>query len=75
MSDQQFDAALTDALKDIEARAMAVGWTISDVCSEAGVSRATPHRWKHKTPETVVTVVRLQQAVGRAELAFKRLTA
>lgn len=59
----------TDAFKKridaIEAEAKAVGMNFTSICKEAGISRATPDRWKKSTPKTVEIVSRMEDIIAR----------
>ena len=54
-----------DLLRQIEADAKAVGLKWTAICKEAGLSRATPDRWKKKTPNTVALVTKIEEIVAR----------
>lgn len=49
----------------IEAEAKECGLNWTSICKEAGLSRATPDRWKRKTPKTIEVVSKMQQIVAR----------
>jgi len=61
----------TDTFKrriaDIEARAKAAGLNFTSICKEAGISRATPDRWKKSTPKTIAIVTRMEEIVAQRE--------
>lgn len=50
-----------------EAKECGLNWT--SICKEAGLSRATPDRWKKKTPKTIEVVTKMQQIVARHKAA------
>lgn len=52
---------------EAEARACGLNWT--SICQEAGISRATPDRWKKSTPKTIELVDRMEQIVARHKAA------
>lgn len=56
-------------LDNIEARAKACGLTITHICRESGVARATPDRWRAKPPLTVELIDRMESVVAKAEQA------
>lgn len=62
-------ATFTDEFKNrievIESDARAVGLNFTSICKEAGISRATPDRWKRKTPKTVEIVTQMEAIVAR----------
>lgn len=51
----------------IETRAKAVGLNFTSICKEAGISRATPDRWKKQTPKTIEIVTTMEGIVARHE--------
>lgn len=55
----------------IESDAVAVGLNLTVICKEAGISRATPDRWRKKTPKTVLLIKKLEGIIEkhREELA------
>lgn len=57
---------------DIKARGEAVGMTVSDICKQAGVSRATPERWKKEIPLTIRLIDRMDEAVKAQEQSAQR---
>ena len=52
-------------IEKIETDARAVGLNLTSVCKEAGISRATPDRWKRSTPKTVEIVQKMEEIVAR----------
>lgn len=52
---------------EAEARACGLNWT--SICQEAGISRATPDRWKKSTPKTIELVDRMERIVARHKAA------
>lgn len=54
-------------LDDIESRAKRVGSSITDICREAGIARATPDRWRKKAPKSVDLIDKMRKAVNEAE--------
>lgn len=64
-----FSAQFLRDLDDIEERAKNVGLTITHVCREAGVSRATPDRWRENVPNTISLMDKMLSVVKRAEVA------
>jgi transposase-like protein len=62
-------ATFTDEFKKriekIESEAKLVGLNFTSICKEAGISRATPDRWKKKTPKTVAIVAQMEAIVER----------
>lgn len=54
-------------LDEIERRAKNVGSSITDICREAGIARATPDRWRKKAPKSVDLIDKMRTAVKAAE--------
>ena len=59
----------TDTFKkriaEIEAEAHAVGLNFTSICKEAGISRATPDRWKRETPKTIRIITLMEEAIAK----------
>lgn len=64
-----FKDAFRRKLEKIEADAREAGINYTVICREAGVSRATPDRWKRKTPKTIDLMDRMQEIVDRHRAA------
>lgn len=54
-----------DRIEKLEQDAIAAGTNLTQVCREAGVSRATPDRWRKHTPKTVDLVTKMEAIVAR----------
>lgn len=63
----KFSETFLATLNDLEKRAQAAGLTITAVCREAGVSRATPDRWRMQVPNTISLLDKMQAIVVKAE--------
>ena len=63
-----FQEAFEQRLVGIKERAAKVGMTVTDVCTSAGVARATPERWKTQIPLTVKLIDRMEAAVAAQEI-------
>lgn len=59
----QFNSAL-DQLAD---EAKANGLTLTSICRQTGVSRATPDRWRKTTPKTILLLGEMQGIVEDAK--------
>lgn len=59
--EDEFKARVAKLEKD----ASAAGTNLTEVCREAGVSRATPDRWRKKTPKTIALICRMEAIVER----------
>jgi hypothetical protein len=58
-----------DRLNYIEERANKIGMTMTHICRESGVARATPDRWRASTPLTLQLIDKMEAAVAEAEKA------
>jgi len=65
MTSKNFGNAFDEAVAALHADAKALGVPMSQICEEAGVSRATPNRYLKLRPTTVDTVSRLQAVVDK----------
>lgn len=54
-------------LKDIEARAKAVGSNITQVCKNTRIARATYERWVQHPPQSITKLDELEAEVVRME--------
>ena len=66
MTTQTFEAVFCSRVAKIEADARAVGLNFTTICKEAGISRATPDRWKRGTPRTIEIVDQMEKIVAKA---------
>ncbi len=62
-----FEEAFYERVDKIVQRGKAVGLTITDICVQSGVARATPDRWREKIPLTITLVDKMEKAVSAAE--------
>ena len=56
-------------LDGLQSRAEKVGLSLTSLCKKAGISRATPDRWRAKPPKSVALMDQLEAAVIEAERA------
>jgi hypothetical protein len=68
-SPKNFQQLFYAHLNDLEHRAHAVGLTLTDLCRESKVARATPDRWRKNLPKTIQNVCDLEAVVLKAERA------
>lgn len=68
MANNTFATEFKERVLYIETKAKASGLNWTSVCAKAGVSRATPDRWRIKPPKSVQLVDKLE-AIVDAELA------
>lgn len=64
---KDFGQVFTEAVDKLTEDAKEAGVPLSEVCSEVGLSRATPSRWKRKLPLTIQRIKDMQEAVGRVK--------
>lgn len=57
------DEEFKDALERLEKDAKDVGMTITSICRETGVSRATPDRWRRHPPKSIELLTKMQSIV------------
>ena len=65
-----FTDAFRERIEKIETEAKACNLNFTSICKEAGISRATPDRWKRSTPKTISIVTRMEEIVARHKAAF-----
>ena len=51
-------------IEKIETEAKSVGLNFTSICKEAGISRATPDRWKKSTPKTIAIITQIEGIVA-----------
>ena len=61
---EKFDDVFKKRIEKIEVDAKAVGLNFTSICQKAGISRATPDRWKRSTPKTIAIVSQMEQIVA-----------
>lgn len=64
-----FHAEFIARLNDIEARAKACGVTLTHLCRDKEISRATPERWRLQPPKTIDAIDQLEDALRAYESA------
>lgn len=67
MSTNTFESEFQRRVEDIKARATAVGSSITELCKETKIARATPDRWSARTPKTILLVDQLEEALSAIE--------
>lgn len=63
MATKNFVKTFDDAIDKLEADAKEVGLTLTSICRDTGVSRATPDRWRKQTPKTIELLGQMQDLV------------
>ena len=69
MTQQNFTDEFRSRIGKIETDARACGLNWTSICKEAGLSRATPDRWRKKTPKTIEVVTKMEEIVARHKAA------
>ena len=67
MSEITFEAEFKRRLNGIKQRAKAAGTSMTALCKETGVARATPDRWSARAPKTITLIDQLEKALDRIE--------
>lgn len=61
---KNIEQVFKESLEDLKADAKAAGMSLTSVCREAGVARATPDRWAQNTPKTIRVLAKMQDTVA-----------
>lgn len=69
MSTKTFEVEFQARLANIKQRAEEAGVSLTSICRETGVARATPDRWLANTPNTIKLLDKLEAEVVKAEKA------
>lgn len=69
MSEKTFEGEFKSRISDIKKRAKAAGTSMTALCQDTGIARATPDRWTLRTPKTIKLIDELEQALVKAERA------
>lgn len=64
MSKPTFGEVFRERLDQVEEGAKAAGINMTVVCKDAGISRATPDRWRRKLPKTIEIVDKMEKVVA-----------
>lgn len=67
-----FEDEFRQRIEKLEADAKSIGLNFTSICREAGVSRATPDRWKKSTPTTIALVAKMEGIVSEKMKAAGR---
>lgn len=51
----------------LKRRCEAAGTNLTEVCSEAGVDRSIPERWKNKEPKSLEILASLETVIAKKE--------
>lgn len=69
MSEKTFEGEFKRRINDIKQRAKAAGTSMTALCQDTGIARATPDRWAQRTPKTIKLIDELEQALIKVERA------
>lgn len=64
-----FEAEFHNRIENIIQRGKAVGMTVTMLCKETDIARATPDRWRKCAPKTIKLVDQFEAKVSAAEKA------
>lgn len=67
MSDTTFEGEFKRRINGIKQRAKAAGTSMTALCQETGIARATPDRWVLRAPKTIRLIDELEQALAKVE--------
>ena len=67
-----FEDEFRQRIEKLETDAKSIGLNFTSICREAGVSRATPDRWKKSTPTTIALVAKMEGIVAEKMKAAGR---
>jgi enamine deaminase RidA (YjgF/YER057c/UK114 family) len=67
----EFEKQFQNRLDNIEARGKAVGLTLTHICRDSGIARATPDRWRKDTPLSIKLMDQMEAIVIIAEQKSK----
>jgi hypothetical protein len=62
-----FSETFQNRLDDIERRALRAETNLTAVCKALKISRATPDRWRRKTPRTIEIIEQMERFVSEVE--------
>lgn len=64
---KSFEQVFIQRLDSIIQRGEQVGMTLTHICRETGIARATPDRWRKEAPKTIALLDKMEAAVAAAE--------
>lgn len=70
MEKKTFAAEFRSRIINIRERASACGSSLTALCKNNGIARATPDRWLANTPKTVRLIDELEAELQKAEQAY-----
>lgn len=67
MTETTFEGEFKRRIRDIKSRAKAAGTSMTALCQQTGIARATPDRWSARAPKTIRLIDELEQALAKVE--------
>lgn len=67
MNKGNFYSTFLQKVDSLEERAKNVGITLTHICRDAGIARATPDRWRKQAPKSIRLIDEMEAAVAAAE--------
>jgi hypothetical protein len=71
MSQEKFGEVFRDRVTRIEDEAKRIGLNFTSICKEAGISRATPDRWRKESPKTIRLVEAMEKIIERHRAEYE----
>lgn len=62
---------MADIVHELKVKAAEVGSNLTEICVEADVPRSTVERWKTKTPNSIIHLKALEEAIDKRRKALK----
>lgn len=69
MTTKTMEGAFLERLDSIESRANSIGETLTSICRQSGIARATPDRWRKNMPNSIRLLDKLESALVELEKA------
>lgn len=70
MRTNTFEDEFRERYESIVSRGNKIGFTVTHICRETSIARATPERWRKRTPKTILLIDQMDKAVTKAEKAY-----
>jgi hypothetical protein len=62
-----FGELFLSRLEELESEAKECGLNITAICKEAGISRASPDRWRKELPKTIHLIEKMESIVAKRQ--------
>lgn len=62
-----FEQKFSEKLEDIYSRSEKAKTSITEICRDAGIARATPDRWRKRAPKSIKLIDQLDAALKQYE--------